>query len=100
MPTTRPSSAATSESMAFKPGSAASKVLVLGHAAYYPRFGFTPANTHGITSPWDVPDDVFMVLVLDQARMASVTGQAVYRPEFSTVACWPGQPRVSGSGSY
>lgn len=61
-------------------------VLVLGHAGYYPRFGFTPAREQGITCPWDVPDDVFLLLVLDEGRMASVTGQAVYRPEFSTVA--------------
>lgn len=61
-------------------------VVVLGHAAYYPRFGFIPASEHGIMSPWEVPDDVFRLLVLDRARMASVTGQAVYRPEFSTVA--------------
>jgi putative acetyltransferase len=61
-------------------------VIVLGHAGYYPRFGFTPASERGITCPWDVPDDVFRLLVLDEGRMASVTGQAVYRPEFSTVA--------------
>jgi putative acetyltransferase len=61
-------------------------VIVLGHAGYYPRFGFTPASERGITCPWDVADDVFRLLVLDEGRMASVTGQAVYRSEFSTVA--------------
>jgi hypothetical protein len=33
-----------------------------------------------------MPDDVFMVLVLDHAKMAGVSGLAKYRPEFSTVS--------------
>ncbi len=43
-------------------------IIVVGHANYYPRFGFRPANEHGIKCEWDVPDDVFMLLVLDQAK--------------------------------
>jgi putative acetyltransferase len=62
-------------------------IVVVGHAGYYPRFGFTPASARGITCEWDVPDDVFMLLVLDEAKMAGVAGGAVtYRREFSTVA--------------
>ena len=60
-------------------------VVVLGHPEYYPRFGFTPASGYGIQSQWDVPDDVFMVFIIDQARMAGVSGVAIYRPEFSNV---------------
>lgn len=60
-------------------------IIVLGHADYYPRFGFTPASTLGITCEWDVPDNVFMVLVLDEAKMQGVSGLAKYRHEFSTV---------------
>jgi putative acetyltransferase len=59
--------------------------VVLGHADFYPRFGFTPARTRGVTCEWDVPDDVFMLLVLDELRMRGVSGLATYRPEFSTV---------------
>ncbi len=40
-------------------------VLVLGHADYYPRFGFTPASEFGIHAPFDVPDEAMMALVLD-----------------------------------
>jgi putative acetyltransferase len=58
-------------------------IVVVGHAAYYSRFGFTPARAHGIISEWDLPDDVFMVLVLDPARVPR--GRARYRREFSTV---------------
>ncbi|MEW9548258.1 GNAT family N-acetyltransferase [Nonomuraea sp. NPDC050783] len=40
-------------------------VVVLGHPAYYPRFGFTPAARHGITAPFDAPADALMALSLD-----------------------------------
>jgi putative acetyltransferase len=60
-------------------------VVVLGHADYYPRFGFEPASRYGVTCEWDVPDDVFMMLVLDRSKMTGVSGRAVYRQEFSTV---------------
>jgi putative acetyltransferase len=61
-------------------------ILVVGHAEYYPRFGFRPASEHGIKCEWDVPDDVFMLLVLDEAKMAGVSGLAKYRHEFSSVS--------------
>ena len=60
-------------------------IIVLGHAEYYPRFGFRPASTCGIECQWKVPDEVFMVLVLDEARMKGVSGLARYRDEFSGV---------------
>ena len=60
-------------------------IIVLGHPNYYPRFGFTPASTFGIKCEWDVPPEVFMLLVLDQTKMSGVSGLAKYRPEFSTV---------------
>lgn len=40
-------------------------VTVLGHPAYYPRFGFTRASTHGIGISIDVPDEAMMALALD-----------------------------------
>jgi putative acetyltransferase len=61
-------------------------IIVVGHAGYYPRFGFRPASEHGIKCEWDVPDDVFMLLVLDQAKMEGVSGLATYRHEFSSVS--------------
>ncbi len=58
-------------------------VLVYGHPGYYPRFGFTRASAHGLASHLpDVPDDAFMVLVLDPGAMAGVGGVARHRPEF------------------
>src|SRR5262245_30126880 len=61
-------------------------ILVVGHAAYYPRFGFRPASTYGIVCEWDVPDNVFMVLVMDTEKMRGVSGSARYRPEFLNVS--------------
>ena len=60
-------------------------IIVLGHANFYPRFGFKPARDLGITCEWEVPEDVFMVLVLDREKMRGVSGLAKYRHEFSTV---------------
>ena len=60
-------------------------IIVLGHAEYYPRFGFVPARSRGIQWEWDVPDDVFMLLVLDEEKMRGVSGLSKYRQEFSTV---------------
>ena len=60
-------------------------IIVLGHSTYYPRFGFTPASTHSIKCEWDVPDDVFMLMVLDEQKMSGVSGLAKYRDEFSSV---------------
>ena len=61
-------------------------IIVVGHANFYPRFGFKPASACGITCEWEMPDDVFMVLALDHAKMAGVSGLAKYRPEFSTAS--------------
>jgi putative acetyltransferase len=61
-------------------------IILVGHAEYYPRFGFRPASEYGIRCEWDVPDDVFMVLILDQPKMQGVSGLAKYRHEFSTVS--------------
>jgi putative acetyltransferase len=61
-------------------------VVVVGHPEFYPRFGFRPARPLGITCEWEVPDDVFMILVLDETTMSGVTGKAAYRSEFSEEA--------------
>ena len=60
-------------------------IIVLGHANFYPRFGFQPASTFGVRCEWPVPDDAFMLLPLDPSATQSLSGLAKYRPEFSTV---------------
>lgn len=61
-------------------------VIVVGHAHFYPRFGFTPASAFGITCEWELPDEVFMIQILDGGAAGSLRGLAHYRHEFSTVA--------------
>ncbi|MEW2576393.1 GNAT family N-acetyltransferase [Streptomyces syringium] len=48
-------------------------VTVLGHPAYYPRFGFTPASGYGIRPTIEVPDEAMMVLGLDDRPLPSGT---------------------------
>ena len=58
-------------------------VIVLGHAGYYPRFGFERASKRGIASQWEgVPDEAFMVLILNEQEMDGKSGAARYRTEF------------------
>jgi len=59
-------------------------VVVLGHPAYYPRFGFGKASTYGIRSEYAVPDEVFMALELKPGVLRGRGGGVVrYRPEFA-----------------
>jgi putative acetyltransferase len=60
-------------------------VIVLGHPAYYPRFGFIPSVRYGIQSEYDVPDDVFMLLELQPGYFQGATGVIKYHPAFSNV---------------
>jgi putative acetyltransferase len=59
-------------------------VIVLGHPAYYPRFGFEPASRYGVRAQWAVPDEAFMLLPLDRSRLTGIAGLARYRDEFTT----------------
>lgn len=56
-------------------------VTVLGHPAYYPRFGFTRASAHGITIALDVPDEALMALTLDPHQTLP-SGTIHYAPPF------------------
>ena len=58
-------------------------IVVLGHPEYYPRFGFKPASGYGIRCEWDVPDNVFMAMIMDHLKMEGVSGLAKYRQEFT-----------------
>jgi putative acetyltransferase len=59
-----------------------SLIVLEGIPSYYPRFGFVPGAVHGIDKPSAlVPDDVFMVLPLDDYD-AAITGRVVYPAPF------------------
>jgi putative acetyltransferase len=59
-------------------------VAVLGHAGYYPRFGFAPASRYGLQSEYDVPDDVFMILELRPGCLGGRAGTVRYHAAFGT----------------
>jgi putative acetyltransferase len=60
-------------------------VVVLGHAGYYPRFGFRPASGFGLRSEYDVPDEAFMALELRPGSLAGAAGVIRYHPTFAQV---------------
>ena len=60
-------------------------VIVLGHSAYYPKFGFVVASKFGIKAPFDVPDEVFMGLELVPDGFKGISGIVQYPKEFEEV---------------
>jgi putative acetyltransferase len=60
-------------------------VVVVGHPAYYPRFGFSSATRFGIGCEYDVPDDVFMVVELHAGALRGASGTVKYHAVFSTI---------------
>ncbi|MGI9309358.1 MAG: GNAT family N-acetyltransferase [Gammaproteobacteria bacterium] len=58
-------------------------VLVVGHAGYYPKFGFRPGREHNLKCQWDgVSEESFMVRILDETQMSGVAGIAAYTDKF------------------
>jgi putative acetyltransferase len=60
-------------------------VFVLGHPAFYPRFGFVPASPLGLPCEFAVPEDVFMVAQLTDGSLRRRRGLVRYHPLFGTV---------------
>jgi putative acetyltransferase len=57
-------------------------IFLIGHAAYYPRFGFVPASRFGITSEYDVRDEVFLALELNEGALREQEGIIRYHAAF------------------
>lgn len=57
-------------------------VVVLGHGAYYPKFGYQRASIYGIRLPFDVPDENSMVIELVPHTLDEVSGIVEYPKEF------------------
>jgi putative acetyltransferase len=55
-------------------------VIVLGHPAYYPRFGFSTEKAGTLTSPF--PKDAFMALELQPGTLEGVQGAVRYAAAF------------------
>lgn len=57
-------------------------LVVLGYPEYYSRFGFISAKEKGLKCEYPVPDDVFMVLELQNGALDGCRGIVKYRLEF------------------
>ena len=60
----------------------AAAVVVVGHPAFYPRFGFVPASRFSLRCEYDVPDDVFMAIELIPGVLRT-GGFVRYHPAFA-----------------
>jgi putative acetyltransferase len=60
-------------------------VIVLGHPAYYPRFGFSPQLARALESPYADVGDAWMALELIPGALAGVRGKVIYPPYFEGV---------------
>lgn len=60
-------------------------VVVLGHSAYYPRFGFEPAARFMLHCEYDVPAGAFMALELESGSLDGHAGLVRYHPAFAGV---------------
>ncbi|GAB6094093.1 N-acetyltransferase [Desulfatiferula olefinivorans] len=60
-------------------------VVVLGHADYYPRFGFVPSVAYGIASNYDVPPELFMIMELKKGALKGLQGIIAYHELFNDV---------------
>lgn len=56
-------------------------VVVLGHVAFYPRFGFARASDVGLDNEYGATDS-FMVRELCPGALAQVRGLVAYAPQF------------------
>lgn len=60
-------------------------VVLVGHADYYPRFGFEPASRFRLGCEYDVPDEVFMAVELEAGALRGKAGIIRYHAAFAEV---------------
>lgn len=59
-----------------------SAIVLVGHAEYYPRFGYVKASNYGIKVPFDAPDDSVMVKPLKSDVLKNTSGVVHYDKAF------------------
>ncbi|WP_421774152.1 GNAT family N-acetyltransferase [Gracilimonas sp.] len=57
-------------------------VVLVGHAGYYPRFGYRPCADFGITLPFEIPSENCMAIELEPDALKDVHGLVRYPDEF------------------
>lgn len=66
-------------------------VFVLGHPAYYPRFGFRPAGSRGLEAPYPVPEKdaaAWMVQELRPGVIGNVNGKILCADSLNEPEHW------------
>jgi len=61
-------------------------VIVLGHPGYYPKYGFRPIRTFGLSSAYGDGEAV-MLLELTAGVLSGLEGTIRYAPEFAESGC-------------
>jgi putative acetyltransferase len=61
-------------------------VVLVGHEAFYPRFGFVKAGEKGLKLPFEAPPEVFMVLELAPGALNGAAGEVVYPRAFLDIS--------------
>ena len=56
--------------------------VLIGHADYYRRFGFTPATPLGLSNAFGVTDEHFMARELRPGAFADCAGEVIYGEAF------------------
>jgi putative acetyltransferase len=59
-------------------------VVVLGHPAYYPKFGFTTASDYGLDNEYQA-DEAFMVIGIQPGVLKKYEGLVKYATEFNEI---------------
>lgn len=57
-------------------------IIVLGHAGYYPKFGFLPASKFGLKSTYEAKENVFMAMTFSDLSWNNKIVH--YRDEFKS----------------
>ncbi|MFV0558044.1 MAG: GNAT family N-acetyltransferase [Enterococcus sp.] len=57
-------------------------ISILGHADYYPKFGYQPASKFQVQAPFEVADESFMLKPLFEDALAEIYGTVKYSDAF------------------
>ena len=57
-------------------------IIIIGHADYYPRFGFVPAREYGIENKAGMDADAFMALPLYEGALEGISGTFIEDPVY------------------
>lgn len=57
-------------------------IFVMSHPEYYTKFGFVKASDYHVHNPFDVPDELFMVLELKKQSLGEDVKRVMYPKVF------------------